>query len=133
VPVVDEQLEGGPDAPATARGLIRERLAAHLTEEECFQLELLITELVTNAVVHAGMASGRTIRLVMEVTPDGLRVEVHDSGPGFEPGRPAPRDFEQGGGGFGLVLLDRFARRWGVAGEDGGARVWADLPRGSAA
>jgi len=129
VPGVDVQLVGGADAPGEARELIRSELAAHLSEEEAFELELLVTELVTNAVLHGGMGDGRTIGLVMKVTGDCLRVEVHDSGPGFRsPRKPSPRAFDQGGGGFGLVLLDRFAREWGVD-TDSGARVWADIPR----
>ena len=128
MPGVDLHLIGGPDAPGEAREAIRTELAPHLSDEEAFELELLVTELVTNAVLHGGMAGGGTVGLRLDVRPDALRLEVRDTGPGFEPGSPQPRDFEQGGGGFGLVLLDRFARTWGVDG-DGGARVWADIPR----
>ena len=92
-------------------------------------MALLVTELVTNAVLHGGMRDGATLGLVMQVDDEVLRVEVHDSGPGFRaPSTPRPRDLDLGGGGFGLVLLDRFAREWGVE-TDGGARVWADIPR----
>ena len=115
-----------------ARELVREWLGHHLSDEERFEIELLITELVTNAVRHGGMTEGNTIGLRMDVAPGALRVEVRDSGPGFVPGTPHPRDFDRGGGGLGLVLLNRFARRWGVD-VDGGARVWADIPRREAA
>jgi anti-sigma regulatory factor (Ser/Thr protein kinase) len=129
VTAIDVQLEGGANAPGEARRLIRSRLGPLLSEEEAFELELLVTELVTNAVRHGGMGEGRRVGLVMRVAGDSLRLEVRDSGPGFKAAdRPHPRDFEQGGGGFGLVLLDRFARRWGVD-RSGGARVWADIPR----
>jgi anti-sigma regulatory factor (Ser/Thr protein kinase) len=128
--VFDCQLPGGPAAPRAARSLIRERLGPHLSAEEAFELELLITELVTNAVRHGGMRDGHEVHLVMGVSDDTVRVEVRDRGPGFAR-RPAPeaRDHDlEDAGGFGLVLLDRFAREWGVDVEDG-ARVWADIPR----
>ena len=123
------ELEGGADAPGEARRLIRSRLGPHLSGEEAFELELLVTELVTNAVLHGGMGEGRQVGLRMRIDGELLRLEVRDSGPGFRAAeRPHPRDFEHGGGGVGLVLLDRFAREWGVD-RSGGARVWADIPR----
>ena len=129
VPAVDVELPGGPDAPAQAREAIRGGLAPYLTEDERFELELLVTELVTNAVRHGGMRDGGTVGVLLRVHDDLVRVEVRDDGPGFTPGRPAPRDLERGGGGLGLVLLDRYAAEWGVDVDDG-ARVWADIPRG---
>ena len=129
VAAIDVELEGGADAPGQARRLIRSELAPHLSEEEAFELELLVTELVTNAVLHGGMGDRRRVGLRLCIDGEILRLEVRDSGPGFRPAsRPHPRDFEQGGGGFGLVLLDRFAREWGVE-RSRGARVWADIPR----
>jgi anti-sigma regulatory factor (Ser/Thr protein kinase) len=132
VPAIDVELRGGPDAPSQAREAIRGELAPHLTDEERFELELLVTELVTNAVRHGGMRGGRTVGLLLRVHEDLVRVEVRDEGPGFTPGRPAPRDLEHGGGGLGLVLLDRYAKDWGVD-VDRGACVWADIPRGAVA
>ena len=64
--------------------------------------------------------------------PGGLRIEVTDPGPGFEPGGHGPRP----DGGYGLQLLDRLATRWGVAGAAPGdglgrARPLAARPRSS--
>ncbi len=124
------ELPGGPAAPRAARDLVRSHLGPQLAAEEAFELELLITELVTNAVRHGGMRDGHVVGLVMDVTEDTVRVEVRDRGPGFAPRvTQEARAHDLGdAGGFGLVLLDRFARDWGVELDDG-ARVWADIPR----
>jgi anti-sigma regulatory factor (Ser/Thr protein kinase) len=128
--VLNCELPGGPAAPRAARDLIRTHLGPQLSAEEAFELELLITELVTNAVRHGGMRAGHVVGLVMDVTEDTVRVEVRDRGPGFAPRvTQEARSHDLGdAGGFGLVLLDRFARDWGVELDDG-ARVWADIPR----
>lgn len=87
-------------------------------------LELLVTELLTNSVRHAGLGDGETIRLRVAARPPELHVEVRDGGCGFEPAVREPPPGAQGG--RGLLLVDRLARRWGVA-YDGDTRVWFDL------
>jgi anti-sigma regulatory factor (Ser/Thr protein kinase) len=87
-------------------------------------LELLVTELLTNSVRHAGLEEHETIRLRVAARPPSLHVEVRDGGRGFEPAVREPPPGAQGG--RGLLLVDRLARRWGVArGEE--TRVWFDL------
>jgi len=112
-------------APA-ARRIVRAELADRLAEEELETLEALVTELVTNAVAHSGRGPRDTVVLHVAVAPERVRVEVCDGGPGFDPATvarpPGPR------GGFGLVMLDRAASRWGVAGDDGNC-VWFELDR----
>jgi anti-sigma regulatory factor (Ser/Thr protein kinase) len=97
-------------------------LAPHLTESQLIDLRLLITEVVTNAVRHGRSDEAGRIELVVEDCPDGLRVEVRDGGAGFvAPAHPVPR--ESGAGGWGLVLVQRLARRWGAEPAPG-AYVW---------
>ena len=83
---------------------------------------LLVTELVTNAVVHAGT----DIELHIEVGPGSARVEVVDHSAGSLPvlqGDPeAPRE-----GGRGIYLLDVLAREWGTRHFAGGKSVWFAL------
>jgi len=86
-------------------------------------LMLLVSELVTNAVRHA--RSDR-FEVRLEVSPETLRLEVHDEGAGFEP-EIAPSD--DGTGGYGLFIVDRLADRWGVEREAGGV-IWLELDRG---
>jgi anti-sigma regulatory factor (Ser/Thr protein kinase) len=89
-------------------------------------LELLVTELATNGVKHAEIsAGGNRITLDARVDPHVLRVEVRDRGHGFE---PQPRVQREDPGGWGLVLVEGIAERWGVKGEPTTA-VWFELPR----
>jgi GAF domain-containing protein len=83
---------------------------------------LLVTELVTNAVVHAGTE----IELRIETAPEGLRVEVVDRSPGSLPViRPAPAETREGG--RGVFLLDALATEWGTRHFSGGKSVWFQL------
>jgi anti-sigma regulatory factor (Ser/Thr protein kinase) len=88
-------------------------------------LELLVTELATNGVKHAQFSSGgNRITLDARVDPHVLRVEVRDRGRGFEPGARLERSEP---GGWGLVLVDGIAERWGVKRDP--TTVWFELPR----
>ncbi len=83
---------------------------------------LLVTELVTNAVVHAGTE----IELRIETAPEGLRVEVVDRSPGSLPViQPAPAETREGG--RGVFLLDALADEWGTRHFSGGKSVWFQL------
>ena len=66
------------------------------------------------------------IEIELRGTPTGLRAEVTDTGPGFAP-RERDRDLDEPGG-WGLVLVESIAKRWGVE-RDGGTRVWFELAR----
>jgi anti-sigma regulatory factor (Ser/Thr protein kinase) len=89
---------------------------------------LLTTELIANAIHHAGMDPARD-RIVFfgRLSPDLVRVEVGDSGPGF-----SRADFEDEGereGGFGMRLLTKLASRWGCERSGQGFRVWFEVDR----
>ncbi|MEO3977898.1 ATP-binding protein [Streptomyces sp. CAU 1734] len=81
---------------------------------------LLVSELVTNACLHAG---GPT-ELVLRRTPGRLRIEVADASP--EPPRRRPREVSQPGG-HGLIVLDRLAESWGTDRVGDGKVVWAEI------
>jgi anti-sigma regulatory factor (Ser/Thr protein kinase) len=88
-------------------------------------LELLVTELATNGVKHAQISSGpNRITLDARVDPHVLRVEVRDRGRGFEPRNRRERSEP---GGWGLVLVEGIAERWGVKRDP--TTVWFELPR----
>jgi anti-sigma regulatory factor (Ser/Thr protein kinase) len=127
---VSVEVGGGDLAATEARRQVLGELAEVLDPTERLDVELLVSELVTNCVRHAGMRAAQDrIAVRAAVAADRLRLEVCDSGPGFDQGVPAPRDLDQGGGGLGLVLLDRLALAWGVA-VDGDVCVWAEFERG---
>jgi anti-sigma regulatory factor (Ser/Thr protein kinase) len=78
---------------------------------------LVLSELVTNAVVHAGGA----VRIA--VTPDGdhVRIEVHD----HESEQPNLRAYSANPGGLGLHIVDQLSERWGSQPTGTGKFVWA--------
>ena len=87
----------------------------------------MISELVTNSVRHAGIAASEPVQLSVNVEGDTVRVAVRDPGPGFTP-PVAPTDPAHVGG-WGLVLVEQLATRWGVE-HDGEANVvWCELKR----
>jgi anti-sigma regulatory factor (Ser/Thr protein kinase) len=84
---------------------------------------LLVSELVTNAVLHARHEDG-TLLLRLELSGDLLRIEVHDTDPRCpELGDPGELDES----GFGLVLVATLAAKWGTTGTSDGKVVWAEL------
>ena len=108
---VDLALVRDPTAPGRARNEIRE-FGRELSADELSTAVLLTSELVTNAVIHPAQPVADTIGLRVTTAQEQLRVEVSDSGSGFDPQRPQPRDPSQGG--RGLLLVDQLASRWGA-------------------
>jgi anti-sigma regulatory factor (Ser/Thr protein kinase) len=123
-----------------ARRFAREVLAGHGAGAEILdRAELLISELVTNAVVHAGSP----VWLSVTAAGGAVHIEVEDNG-GGQVARRRPGDLRGCNAGYGLWLVDSLADSWGVehAGErqpgpgdqaSGSARgnpkrVWLRLP-----
>jgi anti-sigma regulatory factor (Ser/Thr protein kinase) len=82
--------------------------------------ELLVSEVVTNAVEHG--TSGGTVQIV--ALPAGLRVEVTDRSDGL-PELKHPANDEPTG--RGLAIVDRLSRWWGVERQAGGKTVWFEV------
>jgi serine/threonine-protein kinase RsbW len=111
-------------APTTARHAARE-VAAQVREEVVAAIELVVSELVTNAVKHAGLQPTDRIQLVAERSKDQIRIEVWDAGSGFEAPKPEPVSLMRPSG-WGLYLVDSLADRWGTT-RDAGMRVWSEF------
>jgi anti-sigma regulatory factor (Ser/Thr protein kinase) len=86
-------------------------------------LELVITEIVTNAVRH-GAPQGRLL-VAATPKPEFLCVQVTDEGAGLVPTPGAMASDENGG--FGLFIVERLTRRWGVTRENRHTRVWFEF------
>ncbi|MFF9848892.1 SpoIIE family protein phosphatase [Streptomyces litmocidini] len=112
-------LEPEDAAPGRARRLARRALARWDLEELTDSVELLVSEVVTNAVRYAERPV--TLRLLRT---DVLRCEVGDDSPQLPRQRRA-RDTDEGG--RGLFLVNRLARRWGATRLSGGKVVWFEL------
>jgi anti-sigma regulatory factor (Ser/Thr protein kinase) len=86
---------------------------------------LLVSELVTNAVRHAGAGPERPVQVQLLHGPRGVVGAVVDDGPGFTR-RPNPSTGNESGG-WGLFLVDQIADRWGVDCTTCGSRVWFEI------
>lgn len=109
-----------------APGLARDALATlGLPDPPAHDLRLLVSELVTNSVIHAPCDADATIGLSVDRRPGHVRVEVCDPGTGFEAHARDPESLDTGG--RGLLLVDRMATRWGVERRDETC-VWFEMP-----
>lgn len=117
-----------PTAPSAARTAITRRLSAYLSGRALDDARLLVTELISNCLRHAAMRNGDHVSLRASVTDGLVRFEVAD------PGRNGPvrmRDPGAQEGGYGLLLVQRLSKRWGIE-RDGETVVWFELAARSA-
>jgi anti-sigma regulatory factor (Ser/Thr protein kinase) len=119
-------VNGGLQASSAAREAVRAAdgaVPAGLRDD----VMLLVTELMTNAVLHAGVGPDQSLRV--ELTPGRrrVRVEVTHPGNGFHYDRMDPSPDTVGG--WGLVMVDRIADRWGISPGTDRTCVWFELRR----
>ena len=104
--------------------IARHWVAAHLRDlpsEVSGCAALLTSELVTNAVLHAGTPMCVTLHIL----PNRIRVDVADGNPIF----PSVKEYgREAATGRGLTLFNTLAGDWGVQAVDGGKIVWFELP-----
>lgn len=115
----------GKDAgsPRAARHFVREALEMWQLDDLADAVMLLVTELVTNSIVHADSE----VEVAVRLTPDAARVEVTDA----SATPPTPRQATGSDtSGRGMELVESMARRWGVRpGPAGGKTVWFEVDR----
>jgi anti-sigma regulatory factor (Ser/Thr protein kinase) len=111
-----------PGAPLRARALVSRWLDGSVDAELRADACLLVSELVSNTILHADQPAGAPLRITAAAIDGLVRIEVQDQGHGPVSRRaPDPRE-----GGFGLHLVETIAARWGVNHERG-TRVWFEL------
>jgi serine phosphatase RsbU (regulator of sigma subunit) len=113
-------LEPQAQTAGRARRLVRQALRRWDLEDQVDAAELLVSEIVTNAVRYAERPI--TLRLLRT---DVLRCEVGDDAPLLPRMRHAAPEEE---GGRGLYLVNRMAQRWGATRLGAGKVVWFELP-----
>ena len=123
-PVLEIDLEHSAQAPALARaainGFCQDR---DFSPSTIATLTLLVSEVVTNAVVHPPVQERTTINVRARIEDDAVHIEVRDAGPRFT---PRPRDPEHLDGGYGLYLVEKEAVRWGL-GSGPTTTVWFEV------
>jgi anti-sigma regulatory factor (Ser/Thr protein kinase) len=121
------EIPGGVEAACTARELLTEMFGDTTPDATMHDLHLLTTELVTNAVLHAGAGDSDAIELRVAAGADALHVSVSDPGRTAETPHVEKLDWEVPGG-MGLYLVEQISSRWGVDRLGDGAHcVWFEL------
>ncbi|MFI0806119.1 SpoIIE family protein phosphatase [Streptomyces echinatus] len=111
-----------PEAARHARRFTRRTLRAWELPRDTIEAALLVvSELVTNALVH----TGGPVRLDMSLVNQRLRLAVADSSP-RSPVKPTSIGWEATGG-RGILLVEAVSEAWGTVPVSGGKQVWADL------
>ena len=127
VPVRSRVVPSRPAAFAEARRFVKETAAPTVPRQVLDDATLLTSELVTNAVRHAGRTADDQVEVTVSIDRSILRVSVRDLGPGFDPRELRVRSEE---GGWGLDLVENLSSRWGVDRQANASEVWfeIDLP-----
>jgi anti-sigma regulatory factor (Ser/Thr protein kinase) len=120
------RIRGGVDAPSRARRSVLSELAGQIAPATAPDVALIVSELVTNSVLHANVGAGGTLTVELIRLDDRVRINVIDPGSPLEP-RLLPPDPERLGG-IGLRVVDELSEAWGVARNGiAGTRVWCDV------
>ena len=89
-------------------------LAEWIPKDRMRDLQMIVSELVTNSVRHAGLEPSSSVGIDVVVQPGSVRGRVSDPGVGFDPAAvPAPQTGQIGG--WGLHIVRQMARSWDVA------------------
>jgi serine/threonine-protein kinase RsbW len=121
------RISASVDAPGIARRELVRSVGAQLDRDRLDDLRLLVSEIVTNAVRHAGLSASDEITVGVRPDGRGFIVEISDTGRGFY---PMPRPEADVAGGWGLPLLQHLSDGWGVEQRpEGGSMVWFRVDR----
>ena len=121
---IDLRLVPEPEVVTTARHAL-DQLADLLPAEKLEDVRLVVSELVTNSILHAELSPNDQISLTVTVLSGSVRGRVCDPGSGFEvPSEPSPRSDMSGG--WGLPIVEMISDRWGVQ-QNSCACVWFEI------
>ena len=117
---VDQMLPALPSSAGEARRLLRDALPGDASEEATDAAALALSEIVTNALVHAGTP----MRLRVILAPQSVRVELADGSDHL----PLPRDYSRAAGtGRGLHMVTEVVDQWGAHHDEEGKVVWFEI------
>lgn len=113
-------LESDPELVVAARAFVRSRLESWEAADLIWDAEMVASELVTNAVLHA-----RTqIRLRVALDSTTVRIEVFDANPRLPTVMPCSAEATSGRG---LAMVTTLASSWGIEQQPDGKVIWAQL------
>jgi anti-sigma regulatory factor (Ser/Thr protein kinase) len=119
-------LPADPRAPSAARTLLGLCVGPLLDTRVLSDAQLLVSELVTNSLVHGGLGVDEGIVVRIQLDSDALRLEVRN--PGVTGTIASNGGDPMLGRGFGLDLVSLLSADWGVR-RDGDTAVWAEVSR----
>ena len=122
LPARTVELPGDVSGVGPARAFARQAVADWGLQALSDDVQLVVSELVANAVVHTGSAP----ELRLTLTEAAVRVEVRDTGGGTPDPKPPSSTGESGRG---MFLVSALTAAWGVEQVAGGKLVWADIAR----
>ncbi len=115
-------IDAKPEAPAQARRIIADELSPLLPRHALDEIKLMVSELVTNGIVHGKGEDDAPVMLDLCVNGH-IRCGVVDRGPGFA----ARVQDEKARGGWGLRLVEKLADRWGMRCSSRLTEVWFEM------
>ena len=121
--VASWDLPSDPEAVGTARTAAVRQLSEWGLDDLAFTTELIVSELVTNAIRHARPLADGCLRVRWKVRGEVVELEVTDGGGDTAP-VPAPAAVWVSSG-RGLRIIRSLAHEWGVGEDKGGQTVWA--------
>jgi anti-sigma regulatory factor (Ser/Thr protein kinase) len=116
---------------ASSVGVARQRLVSDLIadgigDSAVCDIALVFSELLSNALRHAGPLPGAQLRVAWRLDPDSVQVSVRDGGGQTRPELGQPTQAATGG--RGLRIVEKLSAGWGTSRDDEGATVWARVP-----
>jgi serine/threonine-protein kinase RsbW len=119
-------LPGTPESVGVARKFALEMLGDSSSTQTVM---LLVSELVTNAIVHSRSGEpGGTVTVTLCPTPGAVLIQVRDDGGPSRP-RLSARPDGQAEHGYGLLLVDTLAESWATISSPGGQLTWCKVSR----
>jgi anti-sigma regulatory factor (Ser/Thr protein kinase) len=122
------KIDARPDGPAQARRIVVRECSRRVSARTLEDFELLVSELVTNRIMHGAPGVDNTVLLDLRINSTlCCAVSDHGSGAGVRDDRLSRAAQRQHGRLPGLRLVNRLADRWGTRRtRTGGTRVWCE-------
>jgi anti-sigma regulatory factor (Ser/Thr protein kinase) len=108
------------------RRLVSDLLAAGIYDSAVCDAALVVSELLSNALRHAGPLPNAEVRVAWRLGDDSVEVSVSDGGGRTQPELGQPTQAATGG--RGLRIVEKLSLDWGTSRDDDGTTVWAQVP-----